>query len=142
MQSRNRDMIDRAHWNGKRGRRIETEILIVGAGPVGLALALDLAWRGVNVTIAELRAGQPPSVKCNQISARSMEFFRRLGIASKLREVGLRADYPNDVVAATTVTGIELSRVAIPSRAQRGTATNGPDTWWPTPETSRQPNLF
>jgi len=127
MQSRNRDMIDRAHWNGKRGRRIETEILIVGAGPVGLALALDLAWRGVNVTIAELRAGQPPSVKCNQISARSMEFFRRLGIA---------------MVSATTVTGIELSRVAIPSRAQRGTATNGPDTWWPTPETSRQPNLF
>jgi 2-polyprenyl-6-methoxyphenol hydroxylase-like FAD-dependent oxidoreductase len=102
---------------------IETQVLIVGAGPVGLTLALDLAWRGVDVAVAELRrAGEPPSVKCNQISARSMEFFRRLGIAGKLREAGLPADYPNDVVSTTTVTGIELSRVSIPCRAERHTA--------------------
>ena len=63
-------------------RGIETSVLIVGAGPVGLTLAIDLAWRGIDVTVAELRrAGEPPSVKCNQISARSMEIFRRLGIA-------------------------------------------------------------
>src|SRR5262245_56346396 len=92
--------------------RIETSVLIVGAGPVGLTLALDLAWRGVDVTVAELRrAGEPPGVKCNQISSRSMEVFRRLGIAAALRQAGLPADYPNDVVSATTVTGIELARV-------------------------------
>jgi 2-polyprenyl-6-methoxyphenol hydroxylase-like FAD-dependent oxidoreductase len=121
--------------------RIETKVLIVGAGPVGMTLALDLAWRGVDVTVAELRpAGEPPSVKCNQISARSMEIFRRLGIARKLREAGLPADYPNDVVSATTVTGIELARVPIPSRAERYTAKDGPDTSWPTPEPTHRIN--
>ena len=115
--------------------RIDTQVLIVGAGPVGLALAIDLAWRGIDVAVAELRrAGEPPSVKCNQVSARSMEIFRRLDLAGKLREAGLPADYPNDVVSATTVTGIELARVPIPSRGERYTASNGPDTWWPTPE--------
>jgi 2-polyprenyl-6-methoxyphenol hydroxylase-like FAD-dependent oxidoreductase len=115
--------------------RIETPVLIVGGGPVGLTLALDLAWRGVDVTVAERRpAGEPPNVRCNQVSARSMEVFRRLGLAKVLREVGLPADYPCDVVSATAVTRIELSRVVIPSRSERYTATNGADSWWPTPE--------
>jgi len=116
-------------------RAIETQVLIVGGGPVGLTLALDLAWRGVDVTVAEVRrAGEPPNVKCNQVSARSMEIFRRLGLARKLREVGLPPDYPNDVVSRTTVTGIELSRIVIPSRAGRLSGADGADSWWPTPE--------
>ena len=122
-------------------REIQTSVLIVGGGPVGLTLAIDLAWRGIDVTVAELRnAGEPPSVKCNQISARSMEIFRRFGLAKALREVGLPEDYPSDVVSATAVTGIELSRVVIPSRSERYTATNGADSWWPTPEPSHRVN--
>jgi 2-polyprenyl-6-methoxyphenol hydroxylase-like FAD-dependent oxidoreductase len=114
---------------------IDSDALIVGAGPVGLTLAMDLASRGVNVTVAELRrAGEPPSVKCNSISARSMEIFRRLGVAAKLRGAGLPADYPNDIASRTTATGIELCRISIPSRAERYSATEGPDTSWPTPE--------
>jgi 2-polyprenyl-6-methoxyphenol hydroxylase-like FAD-dependent oxidoreductase len=121
--------------------QLDTGVLIVGAGPVGLTLALDLAWRGIDVTIVELRrAGASPSVKCNQISARSMEIFRRLGIAKKLRNAGLPADYPNDVVLATTVTGIELARIPIPSRAERYSSKDGPDTWWPTPEPTHRIN--
>jgi 2-polyprenyl-6-methoxyphenol hydroxylase-like FAD-dependent oxidoreductase len=120
---------------------IETRVLIVGAGPVGLTLAMDLASRGVDVTVAELRyAGEPPRVKCNQVSARSMEIFRRLGVAGKVRDAGLPADHPHDVVSRTTMTGIELSRVTIPSRAERYTAVEGPDTWWPTPEPTHRIN--
>jgi 2-polyprenyl-6-methoxyphenol hydroxylase-like FAD-dependent oxidoreductase len=114
---------------------IETEVLIVGAGPVGLTLALDLAWRGVDVVVVERRhPAEPPRIRSNHVSARSMEIFRRLGVAKVLREAGLPANYPNDVAYRTSVTGIELTRIPIPSRAERYTAVHGPDTWWPTPE--------
>ena len=67
-----------------------TSVLIVGAAPVGLTLAIDLAWRDIDVIVAERRAAaEPPSVKCNHVSARSMEVFRRLGIAKTLRQAGL-----------------------------------------------------
>jgi 2-polyprenyl-6-methoxyphenol hydroxylase-like FAD-dependent oxidoreductase len=101
---------------------MRTRALIVGGGPVGLTLAMDLAWRGVDVMVAERRPpNDPPNVKCGQIGARSMEVFQRLGLADKLRSIGLPADYPNDIVSATSVTGIELSRVPIPARGARGT---------------------
>lgn len=110
-------------------------VFIIGAGPVGLTLAMDLAQRGIQVLVAEMRhRGEPPAVKCNHVSARSMEVFRRLGVAQALRNTGLPADYPNDVAYRTTFTGQEMSRIPIPARQDRYTATGGPDTWWPTPE--------
>jgi len=117
-------------------------VLIVGGGPVGLTLSMDLAWRGIDVVVAERRpSNDPPNAKCGQIGARSMEIFRRLGVADKLRGIGLPADYPNDIVSATSVTGIELSRVLIPARGVRGTpAAAGPDTSWPTPEHTHRCN--
>src|ERR1700761_8926405 len=97
-------------------------VLIVGSGPVGLTLAMDLAWRGIDVIVAERRPpNDPPNVKCGQIGARSMEVFRRLGVAEKLRGIGLPADYPNDTVSATSVTGTELSRVLLPARGAPST---------------------
>jgi 2-polyprenyl-6-methoxyphenol hydroxylase-like FAD-dependent oxidoreductase len=118
-----------------------SKVLIVGGGPVGLTLAIDLAWRGIDVTIAEIRhAGEAPSVKCNQLSARSMEVYRRLGIAREIRALGLPADYANDVVSCIAVTGTELSRVPIPARGERFTDVQGGDTWWPTPEAPHRIN--
>ena len=114
---------------------LEADVLVVGAGPVGLTLAMDLSARGVRVAIAETRRyAEPPNVKCNHVSARSMERFRLLGVAQKLRDAGLPADYPNDVVFRTSVCGTELTRIPIPGRAERYTSREGPDTWWPTPE--------
>jgi 2-polyprenyl-6-methoxyphenol hydroxylase-like FAD-dependent oxidoreductase len=111
------------------------DVLIVGAGPVGLTLALDLASRGIDVGILERRpAGEPPSVKCNHVSARSMEIFRRLKVSQELRNAGLPDDYPNDVSYRTTTLGIELARIKIPARKYRYTDKSGPDGWWPTPE--------
>lgn len=119
----------------------ETQVLIVGAGPVGLLLALDLAWRGIDVTIVETRpAGQAPSVKCNHVSSRTMETLRRLGLSREVRALGLPDDYPNDIVFRTRMTGKELSRIPIPSRRHRYTDHSGPDGGWPTPEPPHRVN--
>ncbi|PUE06552.1 FAD-dependent oxidoreductase [Limnohabitans sp. WS1] len=112
-----------------------SDVLVVGAGPVGLTLAMDLARSGVRVTVVEVRRfGEPPNVKCNHVSARSMEQFRRLGVSSVLRQAGLPEDFPNDVVFRTRMTGEELTRIPIPCRRDRYTELEGPDTGWPTPE--------
>jgi 2-polyprenyl-6-methoxyphenol hydroxylase-like FAD-dependent oxidoreductase len=77
---------------------LQADVLVVGAGPVGLTLAMDLASRGVRVVVAEIRRyAEPPNVKCNHVAARTMEVFRRLGVAQAVRDAGLPRDYPNDV---------------------------------------------
>jgi len=109
--------------------------LVVGAGPVGLSLAMDLAWRGIDVVVAEIRErGAEPEAKCNHVSSRTMEIFRRLGLAGKIRNAGLPADHANDVSYRTSFIGTELSRILIPCRRDRFDATDGPDTNWPTAE--------
>jgi len=116
-------------------KTLNADVLIVGAGPVGLTLAMDLAAHGVSVILCETRRfAEPPSVKCNHVSSRTMEQFRRLGVAQQLRDAGLPADYPNDVVFRTSATGTELARIPIPCRRDRYTETEGPDARWPTPE--------
>jgi 2-polyprenyl-6-methoxyphenol hydroxylase-like FAD-dependent oxidoreductase len=113
----------------------EPDVLIVGAGPVGLTLAIDLAWRGIDVTVVETRApAAPPEPKCNHVAARTMEIFRRLGLAEKVRNAGLPADYPHDIAYRTSFTGYELTRIPIPCRRDRFTMKDGPDCNWPTPE--------
>jgi len=122
-------------------RTLRANVLIVGGGPVGSTLALDLAWRGVDVIVAEQNPrGTRPGVKCNHVAARTMEIFRRLGIARIVRDTGLPADHANDVAFRTGAVGIEFARIPIPCRRDRYTATNGPDTWWPTPEPSHRIN--
>ncbi|MBT3332243.1 MAG: FAD-dependent oxidoreductase [Rhodospirillaceae bacterium] len=120
---------------------LSTAVLIVGGGPVGLTLAMDLAWRGIDVVVAETRRrGEPPSPKCNHVAARSMEVYRRLGVAGKLRNAGLPPDYPNDVSYRTAFTGTELTRIPIPCRRDRYFSNDGPDTGWPTPEPAHRIN--
>ncbi len=122
-------------------RTLETSVAIVGGGPVGLCLAMDLAWRGIDVVVIERRrAGEAPSVKCNHVSSRTMETFRRLGFVDQVRAAGLPDDYPNDVVVRTRATGYELMRIHIPCRRDRYTDTSGPDGWWPTPEPAHRVN--
>lgn len=113
----------------------KVDVIIAGAGPVGLVLAMELARHGRTALVVEPRTRlEPPSVKCNHVSARSMEVFRRLGLASTIRQAGLPPDYPHDIAYRTTATGVELTRIPIPCWRDRYTDTSGPDGNWPTAE--------
>lgn len=120
-----------------RPHDLETPVLIVGAGSVGLVAAMDLSRRGIATVVVETRhVGEPPPVKCNHVAARTMEIFRRLGVAQAVRAAGLPDDYPGDVVFLTTATGQEIGRIPIPSRAERSLPPSEyfPDSGWPTVE--------
>src|SRR5262249_51557268 len=55
----------------------ETFALIVGGGPVGLAAAIELSWRGVPAILVTENLETSRHPKCNNTNARSMEHFRR-----------------------------------------------------------------
>jgi 2-polyprenyl-6-methoxyphenol hydroxylase-like FAD-dependent oxidoreductase len=88
----------------------ETDVLIVGAGPTGLSLAIELGLRGVRAFVVErhARTGSQPRAKTTNV--RSMQHLRRWGIAAQLREAApLPYDYPTDVVFATRLFGRTLA---------------------------------
>src|SRR6266849_2822053 len=94
---------------------VETQVLIVGAGPVGLTLALDLGQRGVRCTLIERNETSIQLPKMERCNARTMEIYRRLGIAEKVRDAGLPRNAPMDVFLATSMAGPPLARLPCPS---------------------------
>jgi 2-polyprenyl-6-methoxyphenol hydroxylase-like FAD-dependent oxidoreductase len=94
-----------------------TPVLIVGAGPVGLALAGDLGWRGVACTAIEQTDGRIEQPKMDLVGVRTMEFCRRWGIVDWVRDAPYPGDYPQDCVFLTGLNGYELGRERFPGRA-------------------------
>ena len=113
----------------------EIPVIIAGGGPVGLTLTMDLGWRGVPSLLFEERvSAEPPNPKCNTTNARSMEHFRRLGCADRLRAAGLPANHPTHVVYVTRVNGYLLGRLNLPASSMRRQDAGALDEGWPTPE--------
>ncbi len=100
---------------------------IVGAGPTGLVLGVELGLRGIPAILFDSRTETTRYPKGGTNSARSMEHYRRYGIAAKLRDAGLPGDHPTDIGYFTRLAGIELARVRLPSR-NAGLATGMAET--------------
>jgi 2-polyprenyl-6-methoxyphenol hydroxylase-like FAD-dependent oxidoreductase len=96
---------------------IETPVLIVGGGPVGVALALDLGWRGIEcVLVDELeRDGYRTHPRANLINSRTMEFCRRWGVAERVKEVGTPPDYPHTAMYVTAMRGYLIAHIERPA---------------------------
>ena len=102
-------------------------VLIVGGGPVGLALAAELGWRGVACELVEQGDGKISTPKMNEVNTRTMEFCRRWGIAETVRNCPFPGDYPLDVVFVTSLSGHELARMRRPPRGTRPSGKDSPE---------------
>jgi 2-polyprenyl-6-methoxyphenol hydroxylase-like FAD-dependent oxidoreductase len=96
----------------------ECEVLIVGAGPTGLTLAIDLGKRGVRCALIEQKEKPAFLPKMERINARSMEIYRRLGLSQKIRASGLRPDCPMDVYVMLALNEPPLLHLTYPSVEQ------------------------
>jgi len=76
---------------------LDTEVLVVGAGPTGLTLAVALGQKGVRCTLIEQKEAPQFLPKMERCNARTMEIYRRMGIVEKVRAAGLPAECPMDV---------------------------------------------
>jgi len=93
-------------------------VLIVGGGPVGLALAGDLAWRGIPSTLLERSDGSIYQPRMDMVGIRTMEHARRWGIVPDVETSPYPRDYPQDNVYLTSLSGWELGRERMPSMGE------------------------
>ena len=86
-------------------------VLIAGAGPVGLALSIELAWRGIRCLVVEQTDGSVDFPTTNLANTRTCEHMRRWGIADRMRyESGYPSDYPRNYLFVTRMKGYEIAR--------------------------------
>jgi 2-polyprenyl-6-methoxyphenol hydroxylase-like FAD-dependent oxidoreductase len=93
-------------------------VLIAGGGPAGLTLAISLGQLGIACELVDARpapARVPGALRCG---ARAMEIFRRLGISGRLRDAGLPAEAPLDVLICAESLANPLVRHRYPQVAE------------------------
>jgi 2-polyprenyl-6-methoxyphenol hydroxylase-like FAD-dependent oxidoreductase len=104
-------------------------VLIVGGGPVGLALALDLGWRGVPCLLIEQGDGRVIDAKMFATGIRTVEFCRRWGLADRVRHWGFPDDFPFDNVFVTGLQGHEVGRIPMPAQKDVAPFASSPENF-------------
>ncbi|MGW0035194.1 FAD-dependent monooxygenase [Gordonia sp. NPDC003376] len=86
-----------------------TSVLVVGGGPVGLTMGLELEHHGIDAVVIERNTDTTRHPKMDITNGRSMELYRRLGIADELRKVAIASDRPTTVSWVTKAAGWQLA---------------------------------
>src|ERR1700730_7166620 len=94
---------------------MDTQVIIVGAGPVGLTLAIDLGLRGIRCILLEKKSEPQFLPKMERCNARTMEMYRRIGLADQIRAAGLTTDSAMDVYIILSMTQAPLLHLKYPS---------------------------
>jgi 2-polyprenyl-6-methoxyphenol hydroxylase-like FAD-dependent oxidoreductase len=119
-----------------------TDVLIVGAGPVGLSLGVALRSEGVGFLLADAGDGQVDHPRVGTVGPRSMELFRRWGLAKRIRGAGWPEDHPLDVAWVTAVGGHEIHRIDFGTTATRPEPAYTPEPEQVCPQHWLMPLLF
>lgn len=106
----------------------DVSVIVVGGGPVGLALAGDLGFRGVSCLLVEQGNGHVEQPKMDLVGVRTMEFCRRWGLVAAVHNSPYPRDYKQDFVYCTSVSGHELGREDIPAMADTVPAPYSPQS--------------
>lgn len=109
-------------------------VAIVGGGPTGLCLALELGRRQVRCVLFDEKDDTTRHPQANATQARTMEHFRRLGIAEEIRALGLPRDYPTDIAYFTRYSRYELARLRLPASGAVAELARRATGSWSTPE--------
>lgn len=93
--------------------RPDHDVLIVGGGPVGLSLALELSHHGIHSTVIEPRTVVEHSrPRAKTTSARTMEHFRRWGVAERIRRAApIPVDWSDRITFVRTLVGPEVTHI-------------------------------
>lgn len=90
-------------------------VIVVGGGPVGMALAGDLGWRGVSCLLLERGNGPSPQPKIDLVGVRTMEFCRRWGLVPQVQNCPYPNDYPQDIIFLKDLVSGDLVRDPFPA---------------------------
>ncbi|MFM0234093.1 FAD-dependent oxidoreductase [Paraburkholderia sediminicola] len=102
-------------------------VLIVGGGPVGLGLSLELAYRGIRCMLIDQGDGVVRLSKMGHVSVRSMEHCRRWGVAEAVRNCGFPTDYPLNQIFCTSLNGQHVATIEYPSIADEPSGNFSPE---------------
>lgn len=100
----------------REARMFETDVLIVGAGPVGLTTSIALSQHGVSHVVVERHPSTSVAPKARGINARTMEMYRQMGVEDDIRAAGMPARFGGMILWAESLAGKEINRLT-PGRA-------------------------
>lgn len=122
-------------------KTIHVPVLIVGAGPVGLGMAIELGSRNIKTLVVDEGDGRVTHPRTGLIIVRTMELARKWGIAEKIRNAGFPPDYELSMVFCTSLNGHLIAKEPYPSMRESPTPPETPEKKQRCPQSWMQPIL-